>query len=417
MSGYLKQTTILYVEDDKDVRDAYKRTLRRFFKEVFIACNGAEGLELYKRYRPDIVMSDIKMPKKNGIEMAKEIKEIDPEQCILFTTAHTESDFTLEALELQVDGYIAKPVDKKSLIVKLTSLAKNIVNEKENIKKTRILQAILNNQSNITILTDFNAIELASNSFFELMKVKNRDEFLNNYQNILEIFRKKEGSLYAKTKEEFLKKYKNAKADKRIVSISNKTFYINIDPIDMDVDTLYAVYLTDITLLQQKNIKARYEATHDFLTKLYNRAKFSEIFKIEFMRSQRYQRPLSVAILDIDHFKNINDTYGHLTGDKILKELADYCKTNIRKTDFIARWGGEEFIIVMSETDKDKSKEMCEILRKSVEKKEFSDSLHITISIGVSQLNTNDSEKSLIERADIALYKAKNSGRNKVVTE
>ena len=74
MSGYLKQTTILYVEDDKDVRDAYKRTLRRFFKEVFIASNGAEGLELYKRYRPDIVMSDIKMPKKNGIEMAKEIK-------------------------------------------------------------------------------------------------------------------------------------------------------------------------------------------------------------------------------------------------------------------------------------------------------------------------------------------------------
>ena len=417
MIGYLKQTTILYVEDDKDVREAYERTLRRFFKEVFVACNGTEGLELYKRYRPDMIMSDIKMPKKNGIEMAKEIKEIDPEQCILFTTAHTESDFTLEALELQVDGYITKPVDKKSLIAKLTRLAKNIVNEKENIKKTKILQAILDNQSNITILTDFNVMEFASNSFFELIKMKNRDDFLDNYQNILEIFREKEGSLYAKTKEEFLRKYNSAKTDERIVSIFNKTFYINIDPIDMDVDTLYAIYLVDITLLQQKNLKAQYEATHDFLTNIYNRAKFSEIFKIEFMRSQRYQRPLSVAMLDIDHFKNINDTYGHLTGDKILRELADYCKTNIRKTDFIARWGGEEFIIVMSETDRDKSKEMCEILRKGVEKKEFSDSLHITISIGVSQLNTNDSEKSLIERVDIALYKAKNSGRNRVVTE
>ena len=419
MNSYLRQISILYVEDDEDVREAYEKTLKRSCKHVFTACDGVEGLKLYKQHKPDIVISDIKMPHKNGIEMAKEIKEIDSEQSILFTTAHTESDFTLKALDLQADGYITKPVEKKILIAKLTSLAKNIINEKENRRKSQILQGILDNQSNMIILTDFDKIEFASKSFFELMEVKDTVEFSEKYHDILTIFAPQEEHISATTKEEFLLKYNNTPKDKRVVSITKgtnqKTLYASIDSIDMDEDRLYVISLIDITILQQEKIKAQYNASHDFLTGIYNREKFSEVFDIEFLRSQRYQRPLSIAMLDIDHFKEVNDTYGHLIGDEILKELASYCLLNIRKTDTIARWGGEEFILIMSETDIEKSKEVCETLRKGVSSINFANLYHITISIGVTQMREDDTKNGFLKRVDEALYKAKNEGRDKVV--
>jgi diguanylate cyclase (GGDEF)-like protein len=419
MDSYLKQITILYVEDDDIVREAYKRTLKRLSKKLFIACDGVEGIELYKKHRPDIIISDIKMPNKNGIEMAKEIKNINPNQIILFTTAHTESGFTLEALDLQVDGYITKPVDKKRLRSKLTALAKNIVNERENIKKSKILQNILDNQSGITVLTDFTTIEFASASFFNLFGVKNKEEFFNRFGGVFDVFIPHKDYLYGKTKSEFLDRYNSAKDEKKVVSIAGvdgvKAFYVNIDPIGIDTDTLYIISLTDITYLQEEKLKIQYKATHDELTGSYNRVKFDELFEVEYLRSLRYQRPLSIAILDIDHFKIVNDTHGHLVGDEILKKLVKYCKSNIRKTDFFARWGGEEFVLLMSETDIDKGKEVCEHLREGIEQMNFSNLPKITISIGATQMRFDDTKETLFKRTDEALYEAKKSGRNRVV--
>ena len=135
------------------------------------------------------------------------------------------------------------------------------------------------------------------------------------------------------------------------------------------------------------------------------------------MRSQRYQRPLSVAILDIDHFKNINDTYGHLTGDKILRELADYCKTNIRRTDFIARWGGEEFIILLPETNINGSETVAKKLNETIKKIKEKDLPSITISLGVTTYRDTDDGNinKTLKRVDEALYIAKDTGRDKVV--
>ena len=127
MVNYTKQVTILYVEDEENVRAGYERALNRYCKELYIAKDGVEGLELYKQNSPDIVISDIKMPHKNGIEMARDILSINENQAIIFTTAHTESEYTIEALNLQVDGYLIKPVDKKKLKAKLEHLAKNII--------------------------------------------------------------------------------------------------------------------------------------------------------------------------------------------------------------------------------------------------------------------------------------------------
>jgi len=134
MNKYSKNTTILYVEDEDDVRDGYARALQRISKELITAENGMIGLQKYKEFLPDIVISDIKMPVMDGLEMVKAIKEINPDANIIFTTAHSESAYLLEAIEHHVDGYLLKPVQKNTLIALVEKVSKNIMLEKENEK-------------------------------------------------------------------------------------------------------------------------------------------------------------------------------------------------------------------------------------------------------------------------------------------
>jgi len=417
MTDYAKQTTILYVEDEDDIRAGYERALRRYAKELYLAKDGIEGLELYKKYTPDIVISDINMPRKNGVEMAKEIKAIYDNQAIIFTTAHTESEYTLEALSMQVEGYIIKPVDKKKLKSRIEKIAKSIVLEKENLKNQKILQRILDNQTSITVLTDFIDIEFASKSFFNLFGVSDKKEFFKLYSNIFDIFVSHPNYLHGEDKETFLKAYDHTNTEKNIVSIPSvvgevKAFFIEIDKID----ELFILTLTDITQLQQEKLNAEYNASHDKLTSLINKAKFEELLKIKMKSATRYKRDLCIAVLDIDHFKNVNDTYGHQIGDKILKFLAKTCSKNIRETDIFARWGGEEFALLMDETSLKSANLVCEKLRKLIEEMRDKKLPQITISIGLSKLKSIDTKNSFFKNADGALYKAKQEGRNRVVT-
>jgi len=159
-------------------------------------------------------------------------------------------------------------------------------------------------------------------------------------------------------------------------------------------------------------------AHYDSLTRVYNRRKLSQILQNEIERAKRYQRPLSILILDVDNFKEINDTYGHSFGDEVLKEIAKILKMNIRKTDYVGRLGGEEFILILPETVKENAYKVAEKIRKAVEiyfEKNYGKRL--TVSIGVSQLYDFDNQllKDIIELADRALYKAKRNGKNMVV--
>jgi len=158
----------------------------------------------------------------------------------------------------------------------------------------------------------------------------------------------------------------------------------------------------------------RHLAETDRLTGLFNKGKFNEVLKKEIERVKRYKRPLSLIIFDIDHFKRINDTYGHKVGDEVLKELAKVIKKSVRKTDFVARWGGEEFVILALETDLEGAFKLAEKIRKTVEEHEFPTVKNVTVSLGVAQYIDGESPEDFIIRADMALYKAKEGGRNRV---
>ncbi len=190
---------------------------------------------------------------------------------------------------------------------------------------------------------------------------------------------------------------------------------IRLQLMNFDGKEKFVAIINDIS----KRIKAvqekeqfHYIATHDHLTKIYNRQKFDLLLEHEIKRTLRYKHPLSLIIFDIDDFKIINDTYGHITGDKVITTIAENVTTLLRNSDTFARWGGEEFVVLLSNTDLDSALKKSEELRKSVEQISIHKIKKITCSFGVTILQENDSAQELFKKADSALYLAKESGKN-----
>ena len=155
-------------------------------------------------------------------------------------------------------------------------------------------------------------------------------------------------------------------------------------------------------------------AATDPLTGLHNRLNFDQALSVEIERSQRYGTPLSLILYDIDHFKRINDTYGHLAGDKVLVQLSQFVPELIRKTDLLARWGGEEFVILAPGAGGPMAFQAAEKLRDAVGQIVFEGVGTVTCSFGVAQWLSGESAAEFIARADEALYRAKANGRNQV---
>lgn len=172
--------------------------------------------------------------------------------------------------------------------------------------------------------------------------------------------------------------------------------------------------------LQKRVEEEHYKAQIDALTGIPNRLAFDERMQEEFKRWQRYNHSLSICIIDIDKFKNVNDVYGHKAGDKVLATVAELCDSRIRETDFFARYGGEEFVLLLPETSLDQAVILAENLRLEVEECNFhyaQKPVAITISCGLAELKQNDTQDSVFIRADEALYAAKQAGRNQCKNE
>ncbi len=167
--------------------------------------------------------------------------------------------------------------------------------------------------------------------------------------------------------------------------------------------------------LEALNQKLQTLAKTDTLTQLYNRAKIDETLAIQLKDFHRNGRIFSVIMVDIDFFKQVNDEYGHLVGDTVLKTIANLLKKNIRETDVVGRWGGEEFLIICEATNKEGAFTLAENIRKIIEHYEFEAVGHKTASFGVAQIEKEFRVEDLIKAVDDALYEAKTSGRNKTV--
>ncbi len=163
-----------------------------------------------------------------------------------------------------------------------------------------------------------------------------------------------------------------------------------------------------------ESISMLYEAaTHDEKTGLYNSKFFDTMIGMEMEKAQRGNEKLSLMVIDIDFFKKINDKYGHLKADEMLAQLAKILNKTMRRSDIISRFGGEEFFILLPNTNLSKAKRLTSRLRESIKSDKMLKKYNLTVSGGLSQYKPRDTKKKFMERADKALYKAKHSGRDK----
>ena len=178
--------------------------------------------------------------------------------------------------------------------------------------------------------------------------------------------------------------------------------------------------LFDLSLEVEQRTKAeeslRRQASTDPLTSLYNRRYITDILQDETRRAKRQDNPFSVVMMDIDHFKSINDTHGHDVGDRVLQAVSKTISAQLREVDVLARWGGEEFLILLRGTDLEGAHQAAEKCRTALAAESIKEQVQVTASFGVAQAQNDESVRELVHRADTALYAAKSAGRNRVHT-
>ncbi len=198
-------------------------------------------------------------------------------------------------------------------------------------------------------------------------------------------------------------------------------FSIEVDVMDASIGSTryYAAIVRDVSENKNKEEELLKLASTDPLTGAFNRREFKSLAEQEGIRSQRYNRPLAIMMLDIDHFKDLNDTYGHAAGDVGLQTFTAACTSALRNMDILGRWGGEEFVVLLPETEIEGAIVIAERLRQVVEESSFvsgPNKISFTVSIGVAQYKSDETTVDTpLARADEAIYNAKKQGRNRVV--
>ena len=433
----LGNISVLYVEDEKDVREFTSKLLGSLLKKVYVAQDGLDGLKTFEENKDeiDLIISDINMPKLDGLSMCEAIKKINSEIPLVITSAHNDTSFLKKAIEIGVNNYAMKPIDLYQLIESIIKAMEPIILKRKLIelnlsleskieKEINKIKSILDAQDNIIIVTNKEEITNVNKKFLDFFGVDNFDEFIATRKNIFDFFEEEFGFITKEQinkQESWIKYIKDLHEIDRIVkikgaSLEEKIFAINVDYYE-NKDDYYVFSLTDITKLKEKSNLLEYQASHDKLTGLFNRNRFDELYEKEIKRARRYNNDLSLILFDIDNFKMINDSYGHQTGDEVLKEIAKIILGNVREQDINVRWGGEEFLILLPQTNLLGAFTVANKIRTSIETNVFTtNSLNITASFGVTQLLENDDESSFIARSDKFLYEAKKTGKNKVVS-
>ncbi len=298
--------------------------------------------------------------------------------------------------------------------------------DEEKIKKKNAqLETLVNAQSNMVFIIENNKVVIANKALKCFVGEENLKKISKDACWFKNMFTPSEGSYVpdkSNTDRKWVKDLLKMDKNKRIVSLSDRdnnirTFKMDINPVSLEPDNeSYLIYLNDITAIANESRILKNQANTDPLTGIYNRRRFVEILKEELNKANIYDTRLSILMFDIDFFKKINDTYGHDIGDIVLQHLSSFIKNLIREQDSLARWGGEEFLILMPQTSLESAVGKAEILRKSVAG--FRDEYIpvFTVSFGVTCYRIGESMDELLRRVDAALYEAKNSGRNRTVS-
>jgi|GEM_PF-1599298 len=288
-------------------------------------------------------------------------------------------------------------------------------------EQNNYLQAVLDSSPDIIIITDGEHLLSANGSFFSFFRYKTLEAFKQEHECICDFFDKVDELEYLHDKKingQLWPFYLLDHSDIRHkvqMTIDRQTLFFSIKARRLEGSAnKVLVELSDITEVESQKKSFEKLAITDKLTGLINRFQFDILCAHTLNNAKRYREPLSLIMFDIDFFKNVNDNFGHNIGDITLKHVAQSITERLRSSDIFARWGGEEFMILLPKSGYDDAMRLAEELRRAVESEPFDTIGHITISFGVAVMEIDDDEASLQQRADKALYIAKKKGRNRV---
>ncbi|MBF0316739.1 MAG: diguanylate cyclase [Nitrospirae bacterium] len=418
----LKDIVLLYVEDDKDINRQLSFFLRKRVKMLFNAFDGEEGLELFKIQSPDVVVTDIRMPKMDGIQMVRHIKKIRRETKIIVTTAFNDEEYFIQAIDAQIDSFIKKPIDPRKLVETIAKFAIVSFQERELYEKSKLISFTLNSLPNFIVTMRNGKVEFANYTFLSFLNCGSIKEFHGKYESLDDIL--SINTQYCNISggcTNIMSYIKEHSEEEIIVSINTENTDIDscsprayiLKYAQLPESETYVFSLTDVENYENKRKELEIITITDELTGLYNKRYFNETLSLHVNNRQRYDYPISLIFFDIDHFKTVNDKYGHLLGDCVLKELAKLVSEQTRGQDVLARWGGEEFVVLMPHIDLDGAVKFAQRLRLDIEGQNMCD-INITSSFGVVTYICGETGSDFLNRADALLYEAKRSGRNKV---
>jgi diguanylate cyclase (GGDEF)-like protein len=288
-------------------------------------------------------------------------------------------------------------------------------------EKNSYLQAVLDSSPDIIIITDGEHLLSANGSFFSFFHYETLEAFKQEHDCICDFFDKVDELEYLHDKKiegQLWPFYLLDHSDIRHkvqMTIDTQTLFFSIKARRLEgSENKVLVELSDITEVETQKKSFEKLAITDKLTGLINRFQFDILCVHTLNNAKRYSEPLSLIMFDIDFFKNVNDNFGHNIGDITLQHVAQTISKRLRSSDIFARWGGEEFMILLPKSGYDDAMKLAEDLRSCIESEVFNTIGHITISFGVAVMESDDDEASLQKRADKALYMAKHKGRNRV---
>ncbi|HUO92438.1 MAG TPA: PleD family two-component system response regulator [Rhizomicrobium sp.] len=448
---------VLVVDDILSNVKLLEAKLTAEYFEVATAFNGQDALARIEEHAPDIVLLDVMMPGMDGFEVCRRIKA-NPKTAhipVVMVTALDQPSDRVAGLDAGADDFLTKPVDDAALFARVRSL----VRLKMMTDELRMRETTGHSMGLVDPAESMN--EAAPTG--RILIIEDRPESLAWFQTALEAANEVST---ADSFEEAMVRVRGGDFDLIIVSLGLRTFdglrlcsQLRSLPEGRHVPILVVVsdgdrrklsqalemgvndYLTRPvdkneliarvrTQLRRKRYQDRLRhnvqlslemAITDQLTGLHNRRYMSRHLDTLMAGAAKSGKPVAFLIFDIDHFKKVNDTYGHDIGDEVLREFAGRIASNVRGIDLACRYGGEEFVVVMPDTDVEYAYAIAERLRKSVETTPFDISraphhLNVTISIGIAGSRMpGDTASALLHRADQALYRAKHDGRNRVV--
>ena len=447
---------ILVVDDVPANIKLLEAKLTNEYYDVVSARDGYEALKKVKEHKPDLVLLDVMMPGMDGFETCRQMKkdiEVSHIPVVMVTALNDPSD-RVQGLEAGADDFITKPINDTALFARVKSLIriKVLIDElrlrDQSGSQMGIMQQLVGGAmevsgSSIWIIDD-DAVQCKRIN--EKLSENYKITIFNHHSEALEKAKAEDTDLIIistmLTEIDGLRLATQFKAIERVrhvpivMLVDEDDQALMLKALDLGVND-YLVVPVDYNEMQarvqtqlrrkkyQDALKSNYQesvsmAITDGLTGLYNRHYLDTHLKNLTASSLEKAKPMSLAIMDMDHFKSVNDTFGHDVGDEVLKQLAQYIVNATRSADLVARYGGEEFVVLMPETDFNAAYEVAERIRRKVEGTPFNithaqGTLAKTISIGVSTLNpAGDSPEQLLKRADNYLYVSKHSGRNQV---